>query len=355
MLFILLIGLVAGTAIDMDAEIDMRDPDSKFDAATRWSKFKVEMEKNYSEQEEIERFEIFKVNLQRIKEHNQLNKPYFFKVTQFADMTPEEFKEYTKCGDEQMLSMKKLHEATQSQQQATFRRLEESETELADSIDWVAEGKVNAVKNQGQCGSCWSFSANCAMESRAAVAGYPLVSLSEQELVDCSTGYGNHGCNGGSMALAFEFAQQSGGLCSESSYPYKAQDDVAECSSMTSNCGTKLDPPNSTGSVQANSEFGLEYALKNGPVSVAIEADQRTFQLYGGGVFDGSCGTRLDHGVVVVGYGTDSSTYEPFWKVRNSWGPTWGEAGYIRLCRECSKNNGAGQCGVLMQPVYPVY
>merc|ERR1719242_42133 len=112
----------------------------------------------------------------------------------------------------------------------------------------------------------------------------------------------------------------------------------------------KYDAPRSYSSVSPNSSFGLQYAINKAPVSIAIEADQSSFQLYRGGVFDGSCGSRLDHGVVAVGYGTSGG--EDYWLVRNSWGAGWGEAGYIRLCKDCGKNNGAGQCGILSQPVY---
>lgn len=343
-MFLLLLGLTAA--------LDMRDADSIYDAETRWSKFKTEMEKEYATpEEEASRFEIFKTNLQRIKEHNEKNLSYWFKVTPFADMTPTEFKEYTKCGD--MSNFKAIHEL--SKEESTIRRLESQEAEKLEDVDWVALGKVTPVKNQGQCGSCWSFSAVCSMESRAAVAGQALTSLSEQQLVDCSVSYGNHGCNGGSMMLGFEYAQQAGGLCSEDSYPYKAADDPHDCSRNTQACGKKYDAPRSYGSVAANSPYGLQYALRSGPVSVAIEADQQSFQLYGGGVFDGRCGSALDHGVVVVGFGTDSDGYSEYWKVRNSWGAMWGEGGYIRLCRDCNKNGGAGQCGVLSQPVYPIY
>merc|ERR1712154_467125 len=106
------------------------------------------------------------------------------------------------------------------------------------------------------------------------------------------------------------------------------------------------------GDVQSNNEAQLQAAVAEGPVSIAIEADQSAFQLYHGGVMSGRCGKRLDHGVLLVGYGTDSG--EKFWKVKNSWGPTWGEEGYIRLCRDCDKNNGAGQCGLAAQPSFAV-
>jgi len=224
---------------------------------------------------------------------------------------------------------------------------------LPDSVDWVAEGKVTPVKNQGQCGSCWAFSTTGSVEARVAIATGNLVSLSEQELVDCAGAEGNHGCNGGLMDYGFEYVEQEKGLCTEDSYKYVAKTKKLECSSMRSAC-TRADPITSHKDVQQNSESQLQAAVAQGPVSIAIEADQEAFQLYKDGVLEGRCGKKLDHGVLAVGYGHDASENMDFWKVKNSWGASWGENGYIRMCRNCNKNMGAGECGLAGQPSYPV-
>jgi len=166
--------------------------------------------------------------------------------------------------------------------------------------------------------------------------------------IDCSGRYGNEGCNGGLMDDAFKYVEASGGLCSESEYPYTARD--GRCKS--SSCGTKYDPISSYSDVTADSETSLQAAVAAGPVSIAIEADQTAFQHYSGGVLDGNCGTRLDHGVLAVGYGSSSGS--DYWKVKNSWGASWGMDGYVLICRNCNKNGKKGECGILMEPSYPV-
>jgi len=209
------------------------------------------------------------------------------------------------------------------------------------SVDWVEKGGVTAVKNQGQCGSCWAFSTTGAVEGAAFVSGGRLPSLSEQELVDCDHN-GDHGCNGGLMDHAFRWIQEQGGICSESAYDYHgAVEECHECKRVVKVTGFK--------DVAANNEAALKIAVAKQPVSVAIEADQREFQFYKSGVFDKQCGTQLDHGVLAVGYGVEDD--KKFWKVKNSWGSAWGENGYIRLARDLGP--AAGQCGIAMVPSYP--
>jgi len=310
----------------------------------KWELYKDEQSLDFPTiAEELKTFKVFKTNLRRIEEHNAKDLPYWFGITKFAHMTPEEFKNATFCNIKYRETA--MNVTTKRESKDAF-----GPDELRSDIDWVAQGKVTPVKNQGQCGSCWAFSTTGALETAYAIkhGGSP-PSLSEQELVDCA-GSPNAGCNGGSMYYAFQFAEQ--GLCSENDYPYKAQTLTYECSSMKSNCQAQV---YATGAemVVSRSMTALMTAVNQGAVSVAIEADQSSFQLYRGGVFTGDCGTRLDHGVLVVGYGSDSAAGGDFWKVKNSWGPGWGEGGYIRLCRNCGKNRWSGQCGILEQPVYP--
>jgi C1A family cysteine protease len=311
----------------------------------QFSEFKINHGKNYTTYEEhLQRFEIFKDNLREIEEHNAKGLPWTKGVTQFADMTAYEFTMYVKRGNGGGFVP----------QPEEMRNVVELPKAKCTDVDWVAQGKVTPVKNQGQCGSCWSFSTTGAIEGRSAIASGTLNSLSEQQLVDCDTTQ-DHGCNGGLMDYGFEYVQQNGGLCSETDYPYKAKDG-ASC--LKSQCQTKYDPISSHADVNSEDEDSLESAICDGPVSIAIEADQSSFQLYTGGVLTSdSCGKSLDHGVLLVGMGTDGGN--DYWKVKNSWGPTWGEEGYIRLCRNCKKNCGwlggcAGQCGLMKQPSYPV-
>jgi C1A family cysteine protease len=217
------------------------------------------------------------------------------------------------------------------------------DVDLPAEIDWVKKGGVTPVKNQGQCGSCWAFSTTGAVEGAAFVAGGKLPNLSEQELVDCDDN-GDKGCNGGLMDHAFDWIKEHDGICSESEYNYHAKVETChQCSAVVK--------VTSYEDVDANNEHALKQAVAQQPVAVAIEADQRTFQFYKSGVFDLKCGKQLDHGVLVVGYGVDEENNQKFWKVKNSWGATWGEKGFIRLARELGPPE--GQCGVAMAPSYP--
>jgi C1A family cysteine protease len=207
------------------------------------------------------------------------------------------------------------------------------------SVDWTTKNAVTPVKNQGQCGSCWAFSTTGSTEGAYAIASGNLVSLSEQMLVSCDHN-GDQGCNGGLMDNAFGWINSNGGICTEADYPYQG---------TTGTCTTGCSPAVTvTGhhDVPAKDEDALAVAAAVGPVSVAIEADKSAFQFYKSGVFDNAgCGTQLDHGVLVVGYGTMDS--KDYWKVKNSWGATWGLNGYILIAR------GKNMCGISQSASYP--
>jgi C1A family cysteine protease len=208
-----------------------------------------------------------------------------------------------------------------------------------DNFDWKSQGAVTPVKNQGQCGSCWAFSATGAIEGAWKIKSGSLVSLSEQQLVDCAGSTGNQGCNGGLMDRAFEWVIKNGGICSEAAYPYTARGGACAktCSPVAKLTGYK--------DIPQGSEAALMTALRAQPVSVAVEADKQAFQFYSSGVLDDtSCGARLNHGILATGYGTQTKQY---WNVKNSWGTGWGESGYIRMVR------GKNQCGIASMASFP--
>jgi cathepsin L len=300
--------------------------------------------------EESHRFLVFLDNWKMINDHNVAgDRSFTMRMNQFSDLTGDEFRVYVHGHSGSCVKKRSVEERV--------KMVEQTPVELTapTSIDWTnynGKSYVTPVKNQGQCGSCWAFSTTGSIESRSAIknsqTGSAITTLSEQQLVDCSGSYGNQGCNGGLMDDAFKYVEASGGLCSESEYPYTAKDGTCKSSS----CGTKYDPITSYTDVTHDSETALMNAVADGPVSIAIEADQSAFQFYSSGVLDGRCGTRLDHGVLAVGYGTTGS--EEYWKVKNSWGTSWGMQGYVLICKACGKNGNEGECGILMEPSFPV-
>jgi len=322
--------------------------------AEAFQSWKKEFGKTYADlEEESHAFITFLDNWKMINDHNIRGEEKFtLRMNQFSDLSGDEFKMYIHGHTGSCMKKRTVKQRIEMEPVAPSR----TDVSVPDAIDWTDNNGnyVSPVKNQGQCGSCWAFSTTGSIESRTAIAnkqtGSDIVTLSEQQLVDCSGSYGNMGCNGGLMDDAFKYVEATGGLCSEAEYPYTAKDGTCKAAS----CGTLYDPISSYSDVKADSVADLEAAVAEGPVSIAIEADQTAFQFYSGGVLTGTCGTRLDHGVLVVGYGTDSASGDKFWKVKNSWGESWGMDGYILICKECDKNGRAGECGILMEPSYPV-
>jgi hypothetical protein len=221
--------------------------------------------------------------------------------------------------------------------------------DAARSKDWRAEGKVGPVKNQGMCGSCWSFSALASVEAAHAIKTGALTPLSEQQLVSCAAAAGNHGCDGGFMDRAFDYLISAGGACSEADYPYTSG---TEPEDPTVNPDGECRPCAAAAKLRGyvrvpeNDEAALQRAVDAGVVSVAINAANPAFQFAGKGVFAAEdCGTELNHGVAVVGYGSEDGV--PYWLVRNSWGATWGDEGYVKMKRGVGKE---GICGIAMMP-----
>jgi len=216
---------------------------------------------------------------------------------------------------------------------------------LADSVNWVTKGAVTDVKNQGQCGSCWAFSTTGSIEGADQIAGGALTPLSEQQLMDCSKAEGNQGCNGGLMDNAFKYVKKTP-LETEAQYPYKAKTGIFDhCKAKEAGVG------HISGfmDVKKDSVSDMMAALMLGPVSIAIEADKSVFQRYTGGVITSkACGTKLDHGVLAVGYDTDANG-EPYVLVKNSWGASWGVEGYVKL----GAGAGSNICGMLSSASQP--
>jgi len=324
-------------------EIDLVDY-GKMDLKATWNDWMNHFGKKYATvEEEYHRFGIFLENVQQIALWNTNSENLAsLRPNQFTDLTNEEFVKYVHGNNGKCFS--------KHRPKYTIGRGTKSVKRVGDpaSVDWTTQGVVTPVKNQGQCGSCWAFSATGSIECNYAIATKQLKSLSEQQLVDCSGAEGNMGCDGGEMDAAFQYVIKEGGLCTEAEYPYTGVDGTCKSTS----CGTKYDVIKTYTDVTKRDEAALETASVSGCVSVAIEADQFAFQYYSSGILTGTCGTNLDHGVLVVGYGTQGG--QDYWKVKNSWGTDWGEDGYVLICKACGANGNQGECGINDDPSFAV-
>lgn len=280
-----------------------------------------------SDDENESRKAIYEANAAWIDSENAAGKDYTVGVNQFAAMTLEEFKaQYltrSPVTGESEMPVLGVHEY-------------EGEPLLAD-VDWSSQGAVTPVKDQGSCGGCWSFAATGALEGATKVAGNSLVSLSEQQFLDCDKT--DSGCGGGLEYQGWDFFKgRNEGICTESSYKYKAKNGNCAYSSCT--LGIQAGGISGVSHV-GKSASSLQSALNSRPVAVGIQADQSAFQFYSGGILTGTCGTQLDHSVLAVGYGSN------YWKVKNSWGASWGDNGYVKI------SNSGDKCGILDDASYP--
>jgi len=296
-----------------------------------FAKWMMQNGKSYGNQSDKEyRMGVFGQNLSKVKAHDENQKAtYKLGLNRFADLTPEEFSiQYT--------GLKR-----DSKKAKAVRNLRTSFVNAPAAKDWTSTDAVTGVKDQGQCGSCWAFSTTGALEGLYYINNASQRSFSEQQLMDCSSSYGNMSCNGGLMDFAFEYAQTTG-VTDESNYPYTARDGYT-CETYNITNGFKI---GSYVDVD-NSQTALRNAIAERPVSVAINANP--IQLYTSGIFnDWSCSDQIDHGVLGVGYGTEGG--QDFFKIKNSWGGSWGESGYFRVARS---DSGSGICGCTSSASYP--
>ncbi|KAJ3708634.1 hypothetical protein LUZ61_012339 [Rhynchospora tenuis] len=267
---------------------DLRSDENLWDLYERWQRHHAVAREHHEKQK---RFSVFKENAKFIYEFNKQGKPYKLALNKFGDLTKEEFESGYAC-------------------------------------------------------SCWAFSTIVSVEGINQIRTKDLVSLSEQELIDCDTS-DDQGCNGGLMDDAFKFIEKFGGVTTESDYPYRAAN--GSCNAMKIKSSVVVIDGHED--VPENNELALLKVVANQPVSVAIEASGQAFQFYSQGVFTGNCSTELSHGVAIVGYGIDKDNTK-YWIVKNSWGPDWGEQGYIRMQRDVKAKEGL--CGIAMAASYPI-
>jgi len=307
-----------------------------------WEAFKLKHNKAYQdESEERFRMKIFMENKHKIAKHNQRAanglKTYSLGMNKYGDILHHEFVSI-------MNGFRRS--ADQPKRNGSLFLMPLNTETVPKAMDWRKHGYVTPVKDQGQCGSCWSFSTTGALEGQNFRKTGKLVSLSEQNLIDCSKKYGNNGCEGGLMDNAFDYIKENHGVDTEESYPYEARE--GRCRYNKREIGASdsgfMDIP-------AGSESHLQHALATvGPVSVAIDASHESFQFYKEGVYDEvECSSEdLDHGVLAVGYGEDEDGQQ-YWIVKNSWGPGWGNDGFVYMAR-----NKQNQCGIASSASYPL-
>ncbi|KAH6771651.1 xylem bark cysteine peptidase 3 [Perilla frutescens var. hirtella] len=311
------------------------------DLFDRWCE---EYGKSYaSEEEKLQRLKVFEQNYEIVVEHNtRANASYTLSLNAFADLTNHEFKArylgLSPSLHDQVIRLNSRESAVEGPDLV-------DESDLPASVDWRNAGAVTEVKDQGSCGACWSFSATGAVEGINKIKTGSLVSLSEQELIDCDKSY-NDGCGGGLMDYAFAFIIKNQGIDTEEDYPYQGRDGTCKKDKLKRHVVT-ID---SYADVPSRKEKKLQQAVATQPVSVGICGSDSSFQLYSGGVFTGPCSTSLDHAVLITGYGSRDGL--DYWIIKNSWGKRWGMQGYMFMQRNTSSPDGV--CGINTLASYPI-
>ncbi|KAM2612829.1 hypothetical protein TB2_032752 [Malus domestica] len=299
-------------------------------------------------QEKDRRYNTFKSNVEFIKGFNKKSEnKYRLDINKFADLTNEEFQAMSQ-GYKRIHLPEIMSNSSKAAPDNNFRY--ENVTDVPISKDYFSIGAVTTVKYQGQCGCCWAFASVATVEGLNKLKTGNLISLSEQELIDCDTNSYDHGCDGGNSKVAYDYMiKLNKSLATEDNYPYQAKDGgicrtttVAPASGAITITGYE--------NVPANNEDALLKAVANQPVSVAIDINAKEFKYYSSGVYTGPCGTNLTHELTAVGYGT-SNDGTKYWLLKNSWGKEWGESGYLRLQRDVPAKEGL--CGIAMEATYP--
>jgi len=302
-------------------------PLSEHEYETEFTNWIGENNKAYTADQFFYRYGVFRKALDTIRNHNSKGLSWEMGLNQFADMTSEEFSAY-------------VGQFPRPAQSNAVPFESNPDFVAPASVDWITAGAVTPVKDQGQCGSCWAFSTIGSVEGWFQIGTKALVSLSEQQLVDCSKDV-CYGCQGGWPYKATEYIQRSG-VCTEADYPYTARD--GQC--KDSQCTPKVQPGQLAQYINVTDEKAMLEALVTGPVSVLVEADRTAFQYYRSGILnDPSCGTQIDHAILATGYGTEGGVN--YWNLKNSWGANWGYKGYIRFIRD------RNQCGISGGAILP--
>jgi KDEL-tailed cysteine endopeptidase len=299
------------------------------DKTELFSKWMIKYDKKYSVDEHHFRFAIFSKTYDIVQAHNAKGLSWEQETNQFADLTDEEFA---------ALHLGYNHDPNRVRENVVY--LDETEAPEGTSWDWRKKGAVTAVKDQGSCGSCYTFASVVSLEGLMFITKGELVELSNQQLLDCTSSYGNQGCQGGLMVPCYKYTKEKG-IEKFSDYSYKGK--VATCAFAAAKVVFKN---GGYAEVPKNDFTQLRAAVKKVPTSVAVMANNDAFKNYKSGIISANCGTELDHAITAVGYGSG------FWIIKNSWGTAWGEEGYVRIASG-SQNNGAGVCGVNSDNSYP--
>jgi len=302
---------------------------------TQFEAFTVKYGKSYKDQEELQfRFQQYRRAAAFVNAHNAQGSSFSLEINEFADLTEEEFR------------AKYLTSFPESKQ----RKLKSSilpTGDLPEQVDWASFGAVSSIQNQGSCGGCWAFATVGAIEGLLYIQNKTLYQLSPQQLIDCSSSFGNEGCNGGLMDDAFKYVLQAGGVETEKDYPFRRHN--GKCQADEKKYVGRIQ---SYADVPIRNELQLKAAVAQQPVAVGIQASQGTFMYYHSGVISSGCGTNLDHAVLVVGYGEEAG--KPYWLVKNTWGAYWGEKGFVKILREDANDATTGMCGIASMPSYPL-
>ena len=290
-----------------------------------------------TKKEELARLQIFLDNRNEIAKHNQKfahdEVSYQMGTNQYSDLTTDEF-----------LDMMTVNNFNVSEIEYDVTFIGAANVDLPSTVDWRTKGAVTPVKDQGRCGSCWTFSTTGAMEGQYFRRSNRLVSLSEQNLLDCSKKYGTHGCKGGWMNSAFQYIKQNGGIDTEQSYPYRGVE--GRCAFKKRNIGARC---RGFSNIPKGNEGKLMNAVATrGPIAVAISVGH-SFQSYHSGVYyEPACNpNQLNHAVLIVGYGNEGG--HDYWLVKNSWSHGWGQDGYIKMARNKGNN-----CGIASAASFPL-